>query len=176
VGADRPAWDGRGDHPARSGGPRHGLCGCLRGPPCGSLGLSTRPAPPHDVAGGDRTDAARRQHSPPPHRGRGSARQGWAGGSSPSVSGAHPPVRQRTPGPPAARGQHAEHTRQGQRQGASRRRPGHMARTSRSGGVTRLRTLRSGVHGNGHAPFWNSGRRSAPPIDCTRRFHQYHFW
>jgi hypothetical protein len=24
------------------------------------------------------------------------------------------------------------------------------------------------VRGNAHAPFWNSGRRSAPPIDCNR--------
>jgi hypothetical protein len=24
----------------------------------------------------------------------------------------------------------------------------------------------SGVLGNGHAPFWNSGRRSDPPLDC----------
>ena len=23
------------------------------------------------------------------------------------------------------------------------------------------------MHGNGHAPFWNSGRRSDPPIDCN---------
>jgi hypothetical protein len=23
------------------------------------------------------------------------------------------------------------------------------------------------VHGNGHAPFWNSGRRSDPPLDCN---------
>jgi hypothetical protein len=33
--------------------------------------------------------------------------------------------------------------------------------------VTSIRTLRSGVHGNGHAPFWSSGRRSDPPIDCN---------
>jgi hypothetical protein len=24
------------------------------------------------------------------------------------------------------------------------------------------------VHGNGHAPIWNSGRRSDPPTDCNR--------
>ena len=33
--------------------------------------------------------------------------------------------------------------------------------------MTSIRTLRSGVHGNGHAPFWSSGRRSDPPIDCN---------
>jgi hypothetical protein len=26
------------------------------------------------------------------------------------------------------------------------------------------------VHGNGHAPFWSSGRRSDPPIDCNTIF------
>jgi hypothetical protein len=25
------------------------------------------------------------------------------------------------------------------------------------------------VHGNGHAPFWNSGRWSDPPLDCNHQ-------
>jgi hypothetical protein len=29
--------------------------------------------------------------------------------------------------------------------------------------------LRSGVHGQGHAPFGNSGRWSDPPMDCNRQ-------
>ena len=33
--------------------------------------------------------------------------------------------------------------------------------------VTSTRTLRSGVPGNGHAPFWNSGRRGDPSTDCN---------
>jgi hypothetical protein len=53
---------------------------------------------------------------------------------------------------------------------AMMRRPGHMVSTSRSVCVTSIRTLRSGVHGNGHAPFWNSGRRSDPPTDCNTMF------
>jgi hypothetical protein len=51
---------------------------------------------------------------------------------------------------------------------AMMRKLGNMVSTSRSVCVTRIRTLRSGVHGNGHAPFWSSGRRSDPPIDCSR--------
>jgi len=38
-----------------------------------------------------------------------------------SISGGNPPIRERTPTPPAARVQNADHTRQGQRQGASGR-------------------------------------------------------
>jgi hypothetical protein len=53
---------------------------------------------------------------------------------------------------------------------ARTRTPGHRVSTSRSVCVTRSRALRSGVHGNGHAPCWSSGRRSDPPIDCNRRF------
>jgi hypothetical protein len=34
--------------------------------------------------------------------------------------------------------------------------------------VTSIKILRSGVRGNHHAPFWNSGRRSDPPADCNR--------
>ena len=34
--------------------------------------------------------------------------------------------------------------------------------------VTSIRILRSGVKRKSHAPFWNSGRRSDPPIDCNR--------
>jgi hypothetical protein len=45
--------------------------------------------------------------------------------------------------------------------------PGHMVSTSRPVCVTSIRISRSGVPGNGHAPFWSSGRRSDPPIDCN---------
>jgi hypothetical protein len=58
---------------------------------------------------------------------------------------------------------------------AMMRRPGNMGSTSRSVCVTSIRTLRSGVHGNGHAPFWSSGRRSDPPIDCNKRSALRHF-
>src|SRR5213596_2806859 len=34
--------------------------------------------------------------------------------------------------------------------------------------VTSIRILRSGVRRKSHAPFWSSGRRSDPPIDCNR--------
>ena len=34
--------------------------------------------------------------------------------------------------------------------------------------VTSITILRSGVRGNHHAPFWNSGRRSDPSADCNR--------
>jgi hypothetical protein len=37
---------------------------------------------------------------------------------------------------------------------------------SRGVGVTRIRILRSGVTRKSRAPFWNSGRRIAPPLDC----------
>src|SRR5262249_1493465 len=34
--------------------------------------------------------------------------------------------------------------------------------------VTSIRTLRDGVMRKYHTPFWSSGRRSDPPIDCNR--------
>ena len=34
--------------------------------------------------------------------------------------------------------------------------------------VTSIRIPRSGVRRKSHAPFWSSGRRSDPPIDCNR--------
>jgi len=46
------------------------------------------------------------------------------------------------------------------------RKRGSVETTSRGVCVINIRTLRSGVPGNGHAPFWSSGRRSDPPIDC----------
>src|SRR5215468_10659321 len=51
---------------------------------------------------------------------------------------------------------------------ATMRRHGSMGTLSRTVCVTSIRTLRSGVLGNGHAPFWNSGRRSDPPLDCNK--------
>src|SRR5215831_13381196 len=51
---------------------------------------------------------------------------------------------------------------------ATMRRRGSIGTLSRTVCVTSIRTLRSGVLGNGHAPFWNSGRRSAPPLDCNK--------
>ncbi len=59
---------------------------------------------------------------------------------------------------------------------AMTRKPGNLVRTSRLVCGTSIRTLRSGVHGNGHAPFGSSGRRSDPPIDCNRRSAHRHFW
>src|SRR5262245_7944678 len=50
---------------------------------------------------------------------------------------------------------------------ATMRRRGSMGTISRTVCVTSIRTLRSGVLGNGHAPFWNSGRWSDPPLDCN---------
>src|SRR5262249_27112064 len=50
---------------------------------------------------------------------------------------------------------------------ATMRRRGSMGTISRTVCVTSIRTLRSGVLGNGHAPFWSSGRRSDPPLDCN---------
>ena len=47
------------------------------------------------------------------------------------------------------------------------RKRGSVEIISRGVCVTSIRTLRSGVPGNGHAPFWSSGRRSDPPIDCN---------
>src|SRR4029453_13113935 len=51
---------------------------------------------------------------------------------------------------------------------ATMRRRGSMGTISRTVGVTSIRTLRSGVLGNGHAPCWNSGRWSDPPLDCNK--------
>ena len=34
--------------------------------------------------------------------------------------------------------------------------------------VTSIRILRSGVRRKSHAPFWSSGRRSDPSLDCNR--------
>ena len=48
---------------------------------------------------------------------------------------------------------------------ATMRKRGSVETTSRGVCVINIRTLRSGVPGNGHAPFWSSGRRSDPPID-----------
>src|SRR5262249_45286399 len=47
---------------------------------------------------------------------------------------------------------------------ATMRRRGSMGTISRSVCVTSIRTLRSGVMGNYHAPFWKSGRRTDPPL------------
>src|SRR5215510_2434613 len=51
---------------------------------------------------------------------------------------------------------------------ATMRKRGSKGTISRQVGVTSIGILRSGVPGNGHAPFWNSGRRSDPPADCNR--------
>ena len=55
---------------------------------------------------------------------------------------------------------------------AMMRKPGNMGIISRSVCVTSSGALRSGVHGNGHAPFWSSGRWSDPPLDCNTRILQ----
>jgi len=51
---------------------------------------------------------------------------------------------------------------------ATMRRRGSMGTISRTVCVTSIRTLRSGVLGNGHAPFWSSGRWSDLPPDCNK--------
>src|SRR5215813_10353731 len=51
---------------------------------------------------------------------------------------------------------------------ATMRRRGSTGTLSRTVCVTSIRTRRSGVLGNGHAPCWNSGRRSDPPLDCNK--------
>ena len=48
------------------------------------------------------------------------------------------------------------------------RKRGNIETISRRVCVTSIKILRSGVHGNGHAPIWNSGRRSDPSADCNR--------
>src|SRR5262245_29839472 len=52
---------------------------------------------------------------------------------------------------------------------ATMRKRGSMATTSRAVCMPSITTLRSGVRGNHHAPFWNSGRRSDPPLDCNHK-------
>ena len=47
------------------------------------------------------------------------------------------------------------------------RKPGTKVNISREVYVTSIRTLRSGVKGNFHAPFWSSGRRRDPSADCN---------
>src|SRR5256885_5435284 len=54
---------------------------------------------------------------------------------------------------------------------ATMRKRGSMETTSRAVCVPSIRTLRSGVRGNYHAPFWNSGRRSDPSLDCNHQVH-----
>src|SRR5262249_2011741 len=51
---------------------------------------------------------------------------------------------------------------------ATTRKRGSTETISRLVCVTSIRILRSGVRRKSHAPFWNSGRRSDPPIDCNR--------
>jgi len=51
---------------------------------------------------------------------------------------------------------------------ATMRKRGRIGTISRQVCVTSIRILRSGVHGNGHAPIWNSGGRSDSSTDCNR--------
>src|SRR5919201_6099992 len=51
---------------------------------------------------------------------------------------------------------------------ATMRKRGSIRIISRPVCVTSIRILRSGVRRKSHAPFWSSGRRSDPPIDCNR--------
>ena len=51
---------------------------------------------------------------------------------------------------------------------ATMRKRGSKGTISRQVCVTSIGILRSGVPGNGHAPFWNSGRRSDSSADCNR--------
>src|SRR5215831_20013222 len=51
---------------------------------------------------------------------------------------------------------------------ATMRKRGNRGTISRQVCVTSIRILRSGVRRKSHAPFWSSGRRSDPPIDCNR--------
>ena len=51
---------------------------------------------------------------------------------------------------------------------ATMRKRGSKGTISRQVCVTSIGILRSGVHGNGHAPIWNSGGRSDPFTDCNR--------
>jgi group II intron reverse transcriptase/maturase len=56
---------------------------------------------------------------------------------------------------------------------AMMRKRGSSKNISREVSVTSIRILRSGVMRKYHAPFWNSGRRSDPPIDCNKLAHPY---
>src|SRR5499433_3447298 len=51
---------------------------------------------------------------------------------------------------------------------ATMRKRGSKETISRQVCVTSIRIPRSGVRRKSHAPFWSSGRRSDPPIDCNR--------
>src|SRR6266536_14415 len=51
---------------------------------------------------------------------------------------------------------------------ATTRKRGSTRTISRSVCGISIRILRSGVRRKSHAPFWSSGRRSDPPIDCNR--------
>src|SRR6266446_7045743 len=51
---------------------------------------------------------------------------------------------------------------------ATMRKRGSKETISRQVCVPSISILRSGVKRKSHAPFWNSGRRSDPPIDCNR--------
>src|SRR5215472_10685687 len=51
---------------------------------------------------------------------------------------------------------------------ATMRKRGSKETISRQVCVPSIRILRSGVRRKSHAPFWSSGRRSDPPIDCNR--------
>ena len=50
---------------------------------------------------------------------------------------------------------------------ATMRKRGSVETISRGVCATNIRTLRSGVRGNRHAPFWSSGRRSDPSLACN---------
>ena len=51
---------------------------------------------------------------------------------------------------------------------ATMRKRGNRGTTSRQVCVTSISTLRSGVRGNDHAPFWISGKGSDPLTDCNK--------
>jgi hypothetical protein len=51
---------------------------------------------------------------------------------------------------------------------ATPRKRGSTRTLARSVCVLSIRRLRSGVRRKSHAPFWSSGRRSDPPLDCNR--------
>src|SRR5438128_11018761 len=51
---------------------------------------------------------------------------------------------------------------------ATMRKRGSKETISRQVCVPSISILRSGVRRKSHAPFWSSGRRSDPPIDCNR--------
>jgi hypothetical protein len=51
---------------------------------------------------------------------------------------------------------------------ATMRKRGNRGTTSRPVCVTSISTLRSGVRGNDHAPFWISGKGSDPLTDCNK--------